>query len=364
MLIGIDASRVLAPRLTGTERYARAVIEALIAALAGHRVRLYFRDDPALWLPQASHVERCWIRQRRLWTHWGLWRELRARPPQALFVPAHVLPFAPTPPMRRVVVVHDVGYRHFPKAHPLRQRLYLELGTWLSVRLADVVIADSEATRADVLRFYRAAPHKVRVAYPGPLPLVEMTEEEARAVLARYGLREQGYVLHVGTLQPRKNLHRLVEAWRALDPPELWLVLAGGEGWGAVSRQLCAEPRVRCLGYVSDHEKSALLRHARAVVIPSLHEGFGFPVLEAHAAGAPLVCSDRSALPEVAGEAAIYFDPARVESIREALACVLDDAALRARLSAAGRANLQRFSWQACAAVIAEAILEGAPAAP
>ncbi|MCX7937918.1 MAG: glycosyltransferase family 4 protein, partial [Thermoflexales bacterium] len=357
----IDASRVLAPRLTGTERYARAVIEALVPLLSAHRVRLYFRDDPEGWRVCAPHVEQCWIRQPRLWTHWGLWRELRARPPQALFVPAHVLPFVPLPPMRRVVVVHDVGYRYFPRAHLLGQRLYLELGTWLSVRLADVVIADSHATRADVLRFYRVPLDKVRVAHPGVPPLAAVNEATADAVLSRYGLRPRSYVLHVGTLQPRKNLHRLVAAWARLsEAAALELVLAGAQGWGAVDRALCRAPRVRCLGYVSDVEKSALLRNALAVVIPSLHEGFGFPVLEAHAAGTPLACSRRAALPEVAGDAALYFDPEDVEAMRAALARLVTDAALRAQLVAAGQANLQRFSWQRCAAVIAEALLGGA----
>lgn len=377
MWIGIDASRATGARLTGTERYSREIVAALLRIAPQHCFRLYLRQvlDPDFLLSpcRSNGVEPVVIPRRRLWTHLGLARELAARPPDALFVPAHVLPvsFIRAQVQRRirtVVTVHDVGYRRFPDAHPSVQRLYLDLGTRLSVRCADVVIADSEATRRDVLHFYGIAHDRVVVAHPGPLPLVEVQEDEARRTLAKFGLGDgRPYVLHVGTLQPRKNLRRLIQAWaRVIARPDLAgmrLVLAGGPGWG--SEDLRAEVEATGLqssvvltGYVSDTEKAALMRSARAYVFPSLYEGFGFPVLEAQAAGIPVACSNVSSLPEVAGDAALLFDPLDVEAIARALETIVLDEGVRARLVAAGHRNLTRFSWEACARIVLEG-LEG-----
>ncbi len=377
MWIGIDASRATGARLTGTERYSREIIAALLSIAPQHCFRLYLREalDRDFLLPhhRSDGVQPVIISRRRLWTHLGLARELAARPPDALFVPAHVLPmsFIRSSARRRihtVVTVHDVGYRRFPDAHPPVQRLYLDLGTWLSVRCADVVIADSEVTRRDVIHFYGGgrADDRVVVAHPGPLLLAEVQEDEVRRALTKFGLDGgQPYVLHVGTLQPRKNLRRLIQAWARFvarsDSSEMRLVLAGGRGWG--SEDLHAEVEAAGLqasvvftGYVSEAEKAVLLRHARAYVFPSLYEGFGFPVLEAQLVGVPVACSNTSSLPEVAGEAALLFDPLDVEAIARALETLFGDEGLRARLIEAGRRNLARFSWDACARTVLEGL--------
>ncbi|BCX05366.1 MAG: glycosyl transferase family 1 [Candidatus Roseilinea sp.] len=375
MWIGIDASRATGVRLTGTERYSREIIAALLRSAPRHCFRLYLREalDPdSLRLPRSPvSVEPVVIARRRLWTHLGLARELSARPPDALFVPAHVLPasFIRSPVRRRirtVVTVHDVGYRHFPEAHPLTQRWYLDLGTRLSVRCAGVVITDSEATRRDVLRFYGVAHDRVVVAYPGPLPLTEVQEKDVARTLAKFGLDDgRPYVLHVGTLQPRKNLRRLIQAWARLltrtDWAGLRLVLAGGRGWGGEDLRAEVEAAglqasVVLTGYLDDVEKTALLRHARAYVFPSLHEGFGFPVLEAQSAGVPVACSNASSLPEIAGEAALLFDPFDVEAIAHALEMIIRDESVRTRLVEAGYRNLARFSWDACARIVLEGL--------
>ncbi len=316
------------------------------------------------------------IFRRRLWTHLGLARELAAHPPDALFVPAHVLPvtFARDyvrRKVRAVVTVHDVGYRHFPNAHPPAQRLYLDLGTRFSVRHADVVITDSEATRRDVVRFYgdSIAHSQVVVAHPGPLPLVDVREDDERRALAKFGLDDgRPYVLHVGTLQPRKNLRRLIQAWarvmHRMGSTGLQLVLAGGRGWGgedlqAEVRAVGAQPSVKLIGYVGDAEKAALMRRARAYVFPSLYEGFGFPLLEAQSVGVPVACSHASSLPEVAGGSALLFDPFDVEAMAHALEVVIADEDVRRRLVEAGYSNLSRFSWEACARIVLDS-LEGA----
>ncbi len=369
VLIGIDASRAIGMRLTGTERYARAIISALLTLAPQHRFRLYLRRPPAAdevaWLSQHA-AEQTLLGPPRLWTHLGLGRALLVDPPDALLIPAHVLPFSFWHPalrrrVRSAVTVHDVGYRYFPAAHTPTQRLYLDLSTRFALRFARVVIVDSETTRRDLARLYPSRAQIV-VAHPGPLPLPEVGETEAARMRARLGLADsRPYVLHVGTLQPRKNLRRLIRAWARLScDPDLAgarLVLAGGFGWGR--EDLRAEvaaaglgETVALAGYISDEEKAALLRGARAYVFPSLYEGFGFPVLEAHLAGLPLACSRTSALPEVAGEAALYFDPLDEEEIAAALRTIMTDEGLRGHLIAAGRRNLRRFSWQTCAQTV------------
>ena len=353
MRIGIDASRAALARRTGTERYARELIRALLAAGSRHTFTLYFRGaPPAGAFPGAFPAPK----QRvipfpRLWTHIRLSLELLARPrPDVLFVPAHVLPLVH--PLPSVVTVHDLGYRYFPGAHPLGQRLYLDWSTRFSARAATRVIADSLATRGDLARFYGIPPEKVTVVYPGRDE--SLAPADPAAVRARCNLPED-YLLHVGTLQPRKNLIRLIQAVEALRPrwPALSLVLAGRRGWLAEPILALARQHadfVRLLDYVPEADLAGLYSGARAFVFPSLYEGFGFPVLEAMAGGTPVICANTSSLPEVAGEAALLVDPASTADLAGAIERVLAEPVLRAELSAKGRLQAQRFSWQRAAA--------------
>jgi glycosyltransferase involved in cell wall biosynthesis len=345
MHIGIDASRATVARRTGTENYARRLIEALIAAGGSRQFTLYFRDaPPAGAFPGAR---RRVIPFPRLWTHIRLSYELIARPrPDVLFVPAHVLPLAH--PLPSVVTVHDLGYRHFPGAHPAGQRLYLDWSTRFSARAAAHVIADSAATRRDLGRFYGLPAEKVHVVYPGRDE--RLGHVDPAPVRARYGLAPE-YLLHVGTLQPRKNLSRLIEATAGLRAqwPQLQLVLAGQPGWqsGPIVAQAraCAE-FVRLLDYVPDDDLAGLYSGATAFVFPSLYEGFGFPILEAMACGTPVVCANTSSLPEVAGDAALLVDPEDTSALADAIGRLLEDAALRESLAAKGLEQVQKFSWQ------------------
>ncbi len=374
LCIGVDASRAVSERPTGTERYSRHLIGALIAqdrlVVQGRsrtlRWRLYFNRPPASssLFTDHPHVEHRVIPFPRLWTHLRLGWEVAHHPPDLLFVPAHVLPLWTRPPA--LVTVHDLGYRHFPEAHPPGQRWYLEWSTRHNARRAAAILADSEATRADLTRHYGTDPDRIVVAYPGLDPTLAPARDPQRIArtLARYGIRRP-YLLYLGTLQPRKNLVRLVEAFARLqsrlDPDDrgLSLVLAGRRGWlydGLFRRvrTLGLEGRVLFPGYVDDADKAALLSGALAFVFPSLYEGFGFPVLEAQVCGTPVVCSDRSSLPEVAGDAALLVDPMDVEALAAALYRVVTEPGLRATLIERGRANVRRFSWESCAQTVLE----------
>lgn len=366
MHFAFDASRVTVAHRTGTERYALNLLSALwpLCQAHGHTATFYLREPDRLGaLPPTAPTQV--IGPPRLWTHWALARALHTRPPSALFVPAHVLPLPQVmrPAFPMLVTVHDVGYRHFPHAHPVRQRLYLELGTWFSARGAAGVLADSHATARDLTRFYGTPAEKIHVVYPGRDEALAPTDPTP--VRAKYGLTD--YVLCVGTLQPRKNILRLLEAWQALDPPGVNLVLAGRAGWLAqaiTQRVADLHPRVRWLDSVPDADLPGLYSGALALAFPSLYEGFGFPALEAMQCGAPVLAANTSSLPEVVGEAAVLIDPLDMADLVRGLRAVLADETLRARLRAAGLVQARRFSWARAATETFELLLSACSASP
>jgi glycosyltransferase involved in cell wall biosynthesis len=364
VLIGIDASRATAGRRTGTETYSLQLIRAL-ARLRGERddfaMRLYVNGPPPEGLfwsgPASAGCEIRSIPWPRLWTHVRLSAEVTAHPPDVLFVPAHVLPLAH--PARSVATVHDLGYLTFPEAHRSSDRRYLDWSTAWNARQSRAVIADSAATRDDLVQAYGIAPEKIHVIYLGANPDVAVEPDPQRRAAARerYGIGER-YLLYVGTLQPRKNLARVVQAFAGLAGRESFegvqLVLAGKRGWldddlFMQVRALGLEGRVLFPGYVADADLAPLLSGALGFVFPSLYEGFGMPVLEAQACGAAVMTSNNSSLPEVAGDAALLVDPGDVDAIADAMQRLVTDEALRAALVARGFENVKRFSWEKCA---------------
>ncbi len=363
LYIGIDASRILPGRLTGTERYSLRITEALLTVGTEHRYRLYLNREKAVPIALPPHAELCSIPFPRLWTHARLSVELRRRPVDVLFVPAHVVPlFAPGPV---VVTIHDLGYRYEPEAHPWHSRLYLEWSTRWSVRRATRVIAISETTRNDLLRFYRVPEEKIRVIPHGVDPHFTPQPLEAQhRARGRYGLRGP-YVLYVGTIQPRKNLVRLVRAFERLadHEPDLELVLAGSRGWLAEPIEQAVatsrhSQRIRLLGYVPEDDLPALYSAAAVVTLPSLYEGFGLPALEAMACGVPVVASARGALPEIAGPA-LMVDPLDVDALAAALRQALDPG-VQQQLVAAGLEHARRFRWEAAGRATLDVLEEAA----
>jgi glycosyltransferase involved in cell wall biosynthesis len=353
MLIGIDASRSVAQERTGTENYSLNLIRHLLALRSDHRYRLYFNRPPTYNLQSTTYNLRI-MPFPRLWTHLRLSWEMAHRPPDLLFVPAHVLPIVH--PRRSVVTVHDLGYLYYPEAHRLLDRLYLDLSTRYDARAAAHLIADSSATKRDLIQRYGVEPDSITVVYPGydDATFQPVRDEEAiEAVKTRYDIAGD-YILFVGTLQPRKNLTRLIEAYWKLETGSWKLVIAGKKGWlyGEIFRrveELGLERRVVFTGYVTQEDLPVLLSGARLFVFPSLYEGFGLPVLEAMACGTPVVCSNAASLPEVAGDAALLVDPLDVEELAAALERVLSDEELRAGLIERGFEQAKRFSWERCA---------------
>ncbi|HRJ41062.1 MAG: glycosyltransferase family 4 protein [Caldilineaceae bacterium] len=386
MIIGIDASRALRARRTGTERYSLEIIRHLLALPEAqeHNFRLYLPDrgnadytdfadlrrgNPcslsSVYTTDSQigpEVELRYLPGRRVWSHTALaWEVIRHRP-DVLFVPSHVIPFAPPrllPPS--VVTLHDIGYRHFPGAHTASQRLYLELSTRWSSFAAQKVIAPSQATAEDLAHFYGTAEAKIRVIYEAATALTfREAATELRSTGSDSGRFPEGnlkYALYVGTLQPRKNLARLLDAYALLVRREAidWdLVIAGGLGWlgepfPRQAERLGLADRVHFPGYVADGALPGLFEKARFFAFPSLYEGFGLPVLEAQQMGVAVMTSNNSSLPEVAGDAALLVDPNDTEAIADAMLRLSRDESLRQELIAKGYENVKRFSWEKAA---------------
>jgi glycosyltransferase involved in cell wall biosynthesis len=253
------------------------------------------------------------------------------------------------PRQRSIVTVHDVAFLSHPDVFPPRWRMLFRAGLRRTIRTADAIVTVSRSTADELVRLTEADPERIHVT---PLaPSLPRTDLEPEQVAARYRIPTP-YLLYNGTLEPRKNLVRLVRAYRrtVADGPPHPLVLAGALGWhpGPLLREL-SEPgpgRVVLTGHVPGADLDALFRGASAFVYPSLAEGFGLPVMDAMARGIPCVVSATSSLPEVAGDAALLVDPTSTTGWTVALSRVLTDVGLAARLGSAGLRRAAGFTWR------------------
>lgn len=263
------------------------------------------------------------------------------------------------PPRRTaplVVTVHDISFISHPHYHTGRVRLIYNSGLRRAIREADALITDAVCTADEMVRLAGAPRHKI---FPIPLAAdASFRPTFDPAVPSRYGI-ESDYLLYVGTLEPRKNLTVLLEAFAGLDTPGIKLVLAGAKGWlyeeifTSIDR-LQLQERVIFPGYVADGDLAALYTMARVFVYPSTFEGFGLPVLEAMACGTPVITTNVSSLPEVAGDAAILISPDDIPALRQALRSLLSDQALHTELSGRALARSKEFSWRKTAEMTAE----------
>jgi len=275
------------------------------------------------------------------------------------------------PRTRSLLTVHDLSFLRVPDAASPSLRRYLEAVAPRSVERADHVLADSQATKDDLIEIYRTPANKISVLYSGvDARFGPVTDQMTlKAVLDKHNLRDKKYVLSVGTVQPRKNYSGAIRALSRIRDQgiDLHYAVAGGPGWLEDEmyrsiRETAMEDRVHILGFVPDEDLPALYSGARALLAVSLYEGFGLPVLEAMACGTPVITSNLSSLPEVAGDAGILVNPLDNEAISDAIMKTLTDAALRQQLVAAGFERVKRFSWASAASQlksIYDAMLDG-----
>jgi glycosyltransferase involved in cell wall biosynthesis len=346
--------------LSGEAGYRRAGIHQYIAQVLNHlpvdqaiEYQLFSRqiDEDYLrkgFVPVQSH----WPTERRiariLWEQlaWPLLAHMRKL--DLLHSMAFVTPLvAPCP---TVVTVYDLSFIRFPERFPAWQRFYLTSQTRRSCRQARRIIAISEASRQDIHQVFGVPLEKITAVQPGvesvyrPLPATDVATFRAREQLP------ERFILHVGTLQPRKNIPVLLAALARLGRPDLHLILVGGKGWlyEDIFRQVTSlglKQQDHFTGYVGDGLLPLWYNAADLLVLPSVYEGFGLPILEAMACGTPVVAASSSSLPEAGGEAARYFAPHDAAELADQLATVLDNPRIAAEMRECGLRQAARFSW-------------------
>jgi glycosyltransferase involved in cell wall biosynthesis len=358
--IAIDAHSVGA-QLAGNESYAVNLIEALAEIDQTNLYTLYVTKPAAI-----DRFANRWpnFKVKQTLPHTPLVRipltlsaELRRHPVDVLHVQFTAPPFAPCPV---VTTIHDLSFEHLPETFKRRSRAQLRLTVRRTARKAALILTLSEFSRRDIIETYAVEPERVIVtpaAAPTHFkPIADKTE--LKKIRERYGIGAN-YLLSLGSIQPRKNLTRLIEAflWLRTSRPASrlpQLVIAGKRGWlddevfRAAQRDGPNES-VKFIGYVPEEDLPALYSGAMCFVYPSYFEGFGLPVLEAMQCGAPVIAGNQTSLPEVAGDAALLFDPFDTKALGEAIARVIDHPDYRAELRARGLKRAAEFSWIATA---------------
>lgn len=359
MRILIDASPLLL-RSAGVKNYLYHWLEALRAeAGAGHSIRAF----PFVNSPGPLEHERSVLPRPATWLRLGLLYGVNVPGSPLLdWMAAGAGVVHLTNQVRRMVrraavtaTVHDMTAAMLPELHTAANVRADAFFAERVLRRAAGLIAVSENTRADAVRMLRLDERRIEVIYPGVAAGFSRARRAGAETLARrYGI-ERPYALFVGTIEPRKNVDLLLDAWAQLGAAtreEFELVLIGPAGWASektVARLARPARGVRYLGYVPERDLPALTAAASVFVYPSLYEGFGFPVAQAMAAGVPVITSNVSSLPEVTGDAALLVDPRSAGELRDALVRLLGSAPLRERLAAAGRERAARYCWQECA---------------
>lgn len=369
MRIGIDA-QMLCGVVTGIERYAFEMTNEFFRSYPDAEFFLYAPKPLANNLQAAANVS---VRTAKVSFRAGktLWSQTRLpywanRDNLDVFWgPTHRLPRFLSNKVARVVTIHDLVWKHAGETMPRINRLAERILMPDAIRLADRIMADSHSTADAIACEFPSARDRIRVVHLGATALPAPRDVGSLKDLGIDG----PYFLFVGTLEPRKNLRKVLEAFASMDEivrKQALFVIAGGKGWGnldlvSLIRSLGLSDSVRLTGYVNEEQLSTLYAHARFLAMPSLYEGFGLPLVEAMSFGVPVLTSSCSSLPEVADDAGILVDPFNVESIASGLLQMLRDDDLRSRLASRAKLNAARFSWnksaQAAMEIFREAIL-------
>ena len=353
MKIGIDASRAFLKERTGTEEYSYRLIKNLtILDTSSHQIFLYVRNckDIQFKLPDNFFIKE--IKRNKLWTQLGLSKEMRKNIVDVLFVPAHSIPFVH--PKNTVVTIHGLEFKYFPESYSLKERIILEFNTLLAVKFSKKIIVPSENTKNDLIKLYKVKSEKIIVIHHGTSNVkfhVSSIKPQDKNILN---------ILFVGRLEKRKNLVNLVEAFnifknkKRLDNENCKLILVGKEGFGfekiklAINQSLYKKDII-VKGYVSEVEKEDIFQKASILVLVSFYEGFGLPILEAMSHRVPVICSQMSSLPEIAGEAGLLVNPNDIEEIAEAFKKIICNQDIKNDMIEKGLENVKKFSWKKCA---------------
>lgn len=356
MFIGIDGNEANTKNRVGIGAYAYAVISG-IAKLSDSetKLRIYLKNPPLDDLPKGENISYQIVKPPMLWTQIGLPFKLfsEKEKPDVFFSPSHYAPrLSPVP---TVMAVMDLSFLHFKETFAKKDLLQLKNWTAYSVKQAAKVLTISNSSRDDIIKQYRISRDRVVVTYPGIRPIPRLTPQVYTANMLEnsYTIKDP-YFLFVGTLQPRKNIERLIESFSMLltktDKKDTKLVIVGKKGW--LFEDILNAPKkygvtesVMFLDFVKDEDLPMLYKNAIAYILPSLYEGFGLPVLEAMNHECPVITSNVSSLPEAGGDACLYVDPENTEDIAKKMEMILEDRDLRRSLIAKGKKQVEKFSW-------------------
>jgi glycosyltransferase involved in cell wall biosynthesis len=359
MIIGIDGNEANVAKRVGIGEYAYELLKQFSMLESKATFWIYLKDKPNKELPsESANWQYKIVGPKKLWTQFGLPIHLFLKNPKpdVFFTPTHYAPrFSPVP---TVVSVMDLSYIHFPNLFNKSDLYQLKNWTKYSVKNANKVITISKSSKNDIIEEYHVRGDKVAVVYPGIKAKVTLEPHvfPMSELSTKYQISDN-FILYVGTLQPRKNIARLIEAFslllknEELSKSNLQLVIVGKKGW--LYEEILEAPkkynvvdRVKFLDFVPDDELKELYHKAQVFVLPSLYEGFGLPVLEAMQHDCPVITSNISSMPEAGGDAALYVDPKNTADIAEKIKKVITHEPLRKEMIAKGKKQVEKFSWK------------------
>jgi len=361
--IGVDARGLMGGGMSGVEQYIKQLLFHLAKLDQSNEYILFYNSlkDLSANIPDfGSNFSRVGFRIPNkildpVWRFFGIPRLERFLGKIDLFFLPNIRVVPPPRGFPLVVTFHDLSFEKFPGFFSWDRRLWhWHLGPRRQARLATKIIADSWSTKSDLIKLYKVDPQKIEVVYLGVdegRKTIDLKKNQAR-ICRKYNLPETGFILHLGTIEPRKNLKNLIMAYKKITGEVCWpLVIAGAWGWlykdllGLVKKE-DLEQRVFFTGFIEEADKDCLYGLAKLFVYPSFYEGFGLPILEAMKRGVPVITSMVSSLPEVTADAALIIDPFDVDELAEAMKLVFLDDNLRDKLIRKGFARAENFSWR------------------
>ncbi|EKE20082.1 MAG: glycosyl transferase, group 1 [uncultured bacterium] len=362
MKIAIHASDLDHDRIDGTRVYILSMLGQFGKLAPEDDFLIYHKTafNSELTPPEFENYKIKALGRFPAWTHTKFAWEIFKKKPEVLWIGLHNLPWFRRPSLKTVVTIHDLAFKFFPEYFTRKDLFKLNLLADHAIKKADKIIAISNSTKKDILKLYpEVSVEKISVVHHGfnaELFQKEIPLEDSARILETYNLKPETYLLYIGAIQPRKNLEVLISAFEKIkeSKPELKLVFAGEKAWmweGVAKRieNSSFKKDIIITGKVPFCDMPVLLKNASIFVFPSLYEGFGIPVLEAFASGVPVICANNSSLPEVGGDASLYFEGNSATDLQEKIQSILESPALREELVKRGTERVKEFSWEKCA---------------